>query len=70
MKRVFKVSVKIGKSKPLDVLFDDQDRANRFINALKGMLNEKGKKQVVLTPDVVELIDSDEDVLRAFSKVR
>ena len=67
MKDLFKVTVKIGKIKQVELLFDDQNRAERFINSTIQVMTAKGKKEVEFTPELVSLIDCDEDVIEAFS---
>jgi hypothetical protein len=67
MKDLFKVTVKIGKTEQVELLFDDQSRAERFINATTQIMTPKGKKEVEFIPELVSVIDCDEDVIEAFS---
>jgi hypothetical protein len=67
MKDLFKVTVKIGKTKQVELLFDDQNRAERFINATTQIMTQKGKKEVEFIPELVSVIDCDKDVIEAFS---
>ena len=67
MKDLFKVTVKIGKTEQVELLFDDQSRAERFINATIQIMTQKGKKEVEFIPELVSVIDCDEDVIEAFS---
>ena len=66
MKVLFKVKIKIQKEE-LELFFDNQDRAERFINATTEIMTPKGKKSVEFTPELVSVIDCDEDVLEAYS---
>lgn len=67
MKDLFKVTVKIGKKEQVELLFDDQNRAERFINATTQIMTSKGKKEVEFIPELVSVIDCDEDIIEAFS---
>ena len=67
MKDLFKVTVKIGKTEQVELLFDDQNRAERFINATTQIMTQKGKKEVQFIPEIVSVIDCDEDIIEAFS---
>ena len=67
MKDLFKVTVKIGKTEQVELLFDDQNRAERFIYATTQIMTAKGKKEVQFIPELVSVIDCDEDVIEAFS---
>ena len=67
MKDLFKVTVKIGKTEQVELLFDDQSRAEGFINATTQIMTQKGKKEVEFIPELVSVIDCDEDVIEAFS---
>lgn len=66
MKDLFKVTVKIGKTEQVELLFDDQSRAERFINATTQIMTKKGKKEVKFIPEIASLIDCDEDIIEAF----
>lgn len=65
MKDLFKITVKIPEENDLELFFDDKDRAERFIHAIQEIMNENGRKSVVLIPELVTLIDSDEDIINA-----
>ena len=67
MKDLFKVTVKIGKTEQVELLFDDQSRAERFINATTQIMTQKGKEEVEFIPELVSVIDCDEDIIEAFS---
>ena len=67
MKNLFKVTVKIRKTEQVELLFDDQNRAERFIYATTQIMTSKGKKEVEFIPELVSVIDCDEDILEAFS---
>tara|TARA_R110002074_G_scaffold379772_3_gene558151 strand:+ start:3074 stop:3292 length:219 start_codon:yes stop_codon:yes gene_type:complete len=66
MKELFKVKIKIQKEE-IELFFDNQDRAERFINATTEIMTSKGKKSVEFTPEIVSVIDCDEDVLESYS---
>jgi len=66
MKKMYKVTVKVD-TEDIDLYFDDQHRAERFIKMLTKGMTPKGKKHVRINNEVVMLIDSDEDVLNAFN---
>lgn len=68
MKDLFKVTVKIGKTEQIELLFDDQSRAERFVYATTQIMTQKGKKEVKFIPQIVSVIDCDEDVFEAFSR--
>lgn len=70
MRNLFKVTVEI-KTIPerVELFFDSQDRAERFMNMITGMLTDKGKDDVKISHEIASLIDCDEDVIKAFSKI-
>jgi vacuolar-type H+-ATPase subunit D/Vma8 len=69
MRDIFKLTVKIEKKEQVELLFDDQDRAERFINALTQILTPKGKKEIEFIRERAQVIDCDDDVIKAFSSV-
>jgi hypothetical protein len=69
MKYLFKVTVKIWEVEQVELLFDDQSRAERFINAITQIMTKKGKKEVKFIPEIASVIDCDEDVIEAFSSL-
>lgn len=69
MQDIFKVTVKIKGTEPIYLLFDNQNRAERFINAITQILNKKGKKEVEFIPEIVSLITTDEEIVEAFKTI-
>lgn len=67
MKNLFKVTIKIGETEQTELFFDNQDRAERFIEATSKMLTSKGKKELEFVAQIVSVIDCDEDVTNAYS---
>lgn len=53
MKDLFKVTVKIGEKEQVELLFDDQSRAERFIYATTQIMTQKGKKKYLLVHRIV-----------------
>jgi hypothetical protein len=70
MKDLFKVTVKVSETEKVELLFDDQDRAERFVNATTQIMTEKGKKEVEFITELECLIDSDEDIIKAFGNLK
>lgn len=70
MINLFKITVRI---KSMDynhpIFFNDKDRAERFVGMMQKLLTEKGAADLEFTPEIVECIDSDEDVLSVFESV-
>ena len=65
MKNIFKVTVKTNDLNQ-ELFFDDQNRAERFINAMNHIMTEKGKNEVEFIPEIVGCIDCDEDIINAY----
>jgi len=66
MKNLFKVTTKVGSKHSIELFFDDQNRAERFIHATKQILNSDGRKSVEFEGEIIEVIDSDNDILNAY----
>ena len=66
MKNIYKVTAFIDKDAKAELFFDDQNRAERFINAITQILSDKGKNKVTFIPEIISLIDCDEDITRQF----
>lgn len=66
MKDLFKVTITFSETEKVELLFDDQDRAERFINATTQIMTQKGRKEVKFITEFECLIDSDEDIIEAF----
>ena len=68
MKNIFKIIVKTPDYEQ-EMFFDDQNRAERFINAMQHIMTDKGKEEVEFIKWVIECIDSDGDIMSAYSSV-
>ena len=66
MKNIFKVTIKLPNDEQ-EVFFDDQNRAEKFINAMRQIMTDKGNKEVEFVPELIGCIDCDEDIISAYS---
>jgi len=58
MKNIFKVTIKLPNDEQ-EVFFDDQNRAEKFINAMRQIMTDKGNKEVEFVPELIDNIEID-----------
>lgn len=69
MTKIYKLTYQIGANKTIDLYFDNEDRANRFHNAIHAILNRKGRNTLKMHPQIIEVIDCDEDIFSVFESI-
>lgn len=72
MGEVYKITVIVNdsnKKHEFELLFDEKNRAERFVTAIKAVLSKKGKANVSFKGEIVPVFNNDDDILKAFTAI-
>lgn len=62
MKTIFSIKTKVS-DREFQFLFDDKDRAERLVHAIRSVLTAAGSEEVEFITEERELFETDEDII-------